>query len=90
MSLAPFLAAKLGRGDQVRAGGVEGRGATKPTGQGRVYGRGATAAGLAAEANLGSIGANFKADTGTISVLMLAGIVVGVALFYGWTRGSQA
>lgn len=92
MSLSPAIAASLGRGDKARAGGLEGRGSTRveSTGQGRIWGRGATAAGLSAEAKLGSVGANLKLDTGTISTMMLGGIVIGIFAFYIWTRSAQA
>ena len=90
MSFHPSVAAVMRRPDLVRAGGVEGRGGTTAAGQGRVYGAGATAAGLSAEARLGTGAANFTLDTGTISSLMIAGIVIGFVAFYMWTRSSQA
>jgi len=96
------FAATIGRSDQARAGGLEGRGAVavQRTGQGRIFGaggtkrgglwgQGATAAGLSSEARIGSASGNFALDTGTISTLMLAGIVVGVFAFYYWTRSAQ-
>ena len=86
------FAATVGRGDQARAGGLEGRGQTRvqSLGIGRIWGRGQTAAGLATEARIGSVGANLKLDTGTISAMMLAGIVIGIFAYYFWTRSSQA
>lgn len=42
--------------------------------------------------NTAAIGASGRLElsTGTISVGMLAAIVVGLGLFYVWTRGGQA
>ena len=102
-SFSPALASTLGRTDQVRAGGLEGRGSTAVirTGQGRIFGaggtkrggiwgQGATAAGLSSEARIGSSSANLNLDTGTISTLFMGGIVVGIFAFYIWTRSAQA
>ena len=76
----------LGRRDKARAGG----GAGAVSGPGSIWtGRGITAAGLSAETNVGGSKAAFTLDTGTVSSLMLAGIVVGFVAYYLWTRGSQ-
>ena len=87
MSMPAAVASRIGRPDQAR---VEGRGGVSRLGLARIYGGGATAVGLSTEARFGSARGNFSLDTGTISVLMLAAIVVGTFAFYSWTRSAQA
>lgn len=89
--LPASLSQRLGRSDLRR---VEGAGSTAPSvtkmGQGRVYGAGGTAVGLSATSSVGSATGGFQLDTGTISVGMIAGIVIGLGAFYLWTRSSQS
>ena len=71
----------LGRGER-RAGG---------TGQGAVYGRGQTAVGLDASANIGAVRGKAAVgfDTGAVSISLGMLVVVGLVGWYIWTRGSQ-
>ena len=85
-ALASPVARAIGRPDQARggAGATSGPGSIWPQGQ-----SGITAAGLSAETRVGGASAGFNLDTGTISYLMIGGIVIGFVAFYWWTKGSQ-
>lgn len=80
MTLAPSLAQRMGRSELARGRG-EAAVRYAPNAAGIAAGRGQP---------LASVRTGFEATTGVVSMGLLMGIAVGIALFYIWTRGHQA